>query len=82
MMFYPSRDGFLTQLQESGQATATTTGADDLAIAIPAIIDHAATIGVRVRIHASAPAAGVSGCHLTVWAREDTPSASGEREAT
>lgn len=50
VMFLPSRDGFLTQLQETGRARCTLTGTDDLAVAIPAVVEHAWSLAVKVRV--------------------------------
>lgn len=51
MMLMPSADGFITRLQEAGNAVATVTSSDDLAIVIPAILKHIEPAGLKVRIY-------------------------------
>lgn len=68
MMFSPSRDGFLTDLQETGRASVWITGTDDIGIAADAVREHAWTLGVKVRIFDT---------HSGVWLveiRTDAPS--------
>lgn len=50
MMFSPSRDGFLTDLQERGSASVWITRTDDIGIAADTVREHAWTLGVKVRI--------------------------------
>lgn len=66
MLFLPSRDAFLTNLQTLGRATASLTASDDLAVAVDAIRHHAATLGVDVRIWP-----GETARTLTVEVRDD-----------
>lgn len=49
-MLMPSADGFITRLQETGNAVATVTASDDFAVAIPAILKHVKPAGLDVRI--------------------------------
>lgn len=50
MMLYPSEDGFLTKLQETGSADFTTTASEDLLIAFKTVEEKADVLGIAIRI--------------------------------
>lgn len=52
-MFIPSRDGFLTALQETGHAKVTITATDDLCIVAPTVQKVAREAGIEVRVFAT-----------------------------
>lgn len=50
MMFLGGRDGFKTQLQETGAAKVSYTSSDDLAVVVDAVRTEVKSLGVDVRI--------------------------------
>lgn len=50
MMWLNGRDGFITQLQETGRSVVTVTATDDLGITCDSIRTAAGESGLEVRI--------------------------------